>query len=167
MAIGFGRENKVGADEEAIDRLFTPEFRNRLDATITFSSLPPEVISKVVDKFIQELSEQLGDRKVSIILSEAARKWLAETGYDQLYGARPLGRIIQEKVKKPLADELLFGTLVKGGKVVVDVENGQLSFNFFPKVKPSNGEPSKSGKANDGRHGPEASGDGKIPELVN
>ncbi|SVB04315.1 uncharacterized protein METZ01_LOCUS157169, partial [marine metagenome] len=167
MAIGFGRENKVGADEEAIDRLFTPEFRNRLDAMITFSSLPPAVISKVVDKFIQELSEQLGDRKVSIILSEAARKWLAETGYDQLYGARPLGRIIQEKVKKPLADELLFGTLVKGGKVVVDVENGQLTFNFFPKVKPSNGEPSKSGKANDGRHGPEASGDSKIPELVN
>ena len=101
MAIGFGRENKVGADEEAIDRLFTPEFRNRLDARITFSSLPPAVISKVVDKFIKELSEQLGDRKVSITLSEAARKWLAETGYDQLYGARPLGRIIQEKVKSP------------------------------------------------------------------
>ena len=167
MAIGFGRENKVGADEEAIDRLFTPEFRNRLDATITFSSLPPAVISKVVDKFIKELSEQLGDRKVSITLSEAARKWLAETGYDQLYGARPLGRIIQEKVKKPLADELLFGTLVKGGKVVVDVENGQLTFNFIPKVKPSNGEPSKRGKADDGQGGPEASGDDKIPELVN
>ena len=167
MAIGFGRENKVGADEEAIDRLFTPEFRNRLDATITFSSLPPAVISKVVDKFIKELSEQLGDRKVSITLSEAARKWLAETGYDQLYGARPLGRIIQEKVKKPLADELLFGTLVKGGKVVVDVENGQLTFNFIPRVKPPNGEPSKRGKADDGQGGPEASGDDKIPELVN
>ena len=90
-----------------------------------------------------------------------------ETGYDQLYGARPLGRIIQEKVKKPLADELLFGTLVKGGNVVVDVENGQLAFNFIPKVKPSNGGPSKRGEADDDQGGLEASGDDKIPELVN
>ena len=167
MAIGFGRENNVGADEEAIDRLFTPEFRNRLDATITFSSLPPEVISKVVDKFIRELSEQLGERKVSISLSDAARNLLVEKGYDQLYGARPLGRVIQEKVKKPLADELLFGKLVKGGKVLIDVKKGKLVFNIIPKVKLTKGKPSKSDKSDDPQDGAKKSSGDKIPELVN
>ena len=167
MAIGFGRENNVGADEEAIERLFTPEFRNRLDATITFSSLPPEVISKVVDKFIKELSEQLSERKVSVSLSDAARNLLAETGYDPLYGARPLGRVIQEKVKKPLADELLFGKLVKGGKVLIDVKNDKLVFNIVPKVKLTKDELTKSGKADDSRGGPKTSSGDKIPELVN
>ena len=166
MAIGFGRENKVGADEEAIDRLFTPEFRNRLDAIITFSSLPPEVISKVVDKFIKELSEQLGDRKVSIELSGAARIWLAEAGYDQLYGARPLGRIIQEKVKKPLADELLFGKLVKGGKVVIDVADNQLAFNIIGKEKQVVGKSSKNSKADEDEGNQTTPNNDKMPELV-
>ena len=168
MAIGFGRENKVGADEEAIDRLFTPEFRNRLDATISFSALPPEVISKVVDKFIRELGDQLDDRKVSIELSTAARDWLADKGYDQLYGARPLGRIIQEKVKKPLADELLFGKLAKGGKVVIDVADGKLTFDFLAKEKPpKRGKRKKDDGNGGGPADPETPGGDKIPELVN
>ncbi|MDP6691818.1 MAG: ATP-dependent Clp protease ATP-binding subunit ClpA [Alphaproteobacteria bacterium] len=169
MAIGFGRENKVGADDEAIDRLFTPEFRNRLDATIGFSALPPEVISKVVDKFIGELSDQLGERKVAIKLSVAARDWLAEKGYDQLYGARPLGRIIQEKVKKPLADELLFGKLAKGGQVVIDVAEGKLTFTFEAKEKRSKGGGGKgdgNGERGGGPADPETPSGDKIPELV-
>ncbi|MDP6875326.1 MAG: ATP-dependent Clp protease ATP-binding subunit ClpA [Alphaproteobacteria bacterium] len=169
MAIGFGRENKVGADDEAIDRLFTPEFRNRLDATIGFSALPPEVISKVVDKFIGELSDQLGERKVAIKLSVAARDWLAEKGYDQLYGARPLGRIIQEKVKKPLADELLFGKLAKGGQVVIDVAEGKLTFTFEAKEKRSKGGSGKgdgNGERGGGPADPETPSGDKIPELV-
>ena len=174
MAIGFGRGNNVGADEEAINRLFTPEFRNRLDATISFSALPPEVISKVVDKFIGELGVQLGERKVSISLSKAARDWLAEKGYDQLYGARPLGRIIQEKVKKPLADELLFGKLAKGGKVIIDVEDGALSFEFEAKEKPpkskkkggGKGRGKDNGKDGGGPADPETPSGDKIPELV-
>ena len=174
MAIGFGRENNVGADEEAINRLFTPEFRNRLDATISFSALPPEVISKVVDKFIGELDAQLGERKVSISLSTAAREWLAEKGYDHLYGARPLSRIIQEKVKKPLADELLFGKLAKGGQVIIEVVDGALSFEFQAKEKPprpgKNGGGKDSGK-DSGKDGggpadPETPSGDKIPELV-
>ncbi len=172
MAIGFGRENRVGADEEAVDRLFTPEFRNRLDATISFSALPPEVISKVVDKFIGELEDQLSERKVAINLSTAARDWLADEGYDQLYGARPLGRIIQEKVKKPLADELLFGKLAKGGQVSIDVAEDKLTFEFQAKEKRP---PSKKGdggeKGDDGRSGagpadPGTPSGDKVPELV-
>ncbi|NQV60057.1 MAG: AAA family ATPase, partial [Alphaproteobacteria bacterium] len=165
MAIGFGRDMQVGADEEAINRLFTPEFRNRLDATISFSALPPEVISKVVDKFIGELSAQLGERKVSISISDAARDWLAEKGYDKLYGARPLGRIIQDKVKKPLADELLFGKLAKGGQVTVDMADGKLSFEFKAlEKKPKGGKKGDGGSK--GPAGPEAPSDDKIPELV-
>jgi len=165
MAIGFGRDMQVGADEEAINRLFTPEFRNRLDATISFSALPPEVISKVVDKFIGELSDQLGERKVSISLGKAARDWLAEKGYDQLYGARPLGRIIQDKVKKPLADELLFGKLAKGGQVEIDVANGKLSFAFRAlEKKPKRGKKGDGG--GEGPAGPKTPSGDKIPELV-
>jgi ATP-dependent Clp protease ATP-binding subunit ClpA len=165
MAIGFGRDMQVGADEEAINRLFTPEFRNRLDATISFSALPPEVISKVVDKFIGELSDQLGERKVSISLSKAARDWLAEKGYDPLYGARPLGRIIQDKVKKPLADELLFGKLAKGGRVEIDVADGKLSFAFQTlEKKPKRGK--KGDGAGEGPAGPKTPSGDKIPELV-
>ena len=165
MAIGFGRDMQVGADEEAINRLFTPEFRNRLDSTISFSALPPEVISKVVDKFIGELSDQLGERKVSISLGKAARDWLAEKGYDQLYGARPLGRIIQDKVKKPLADELLFGKLAKGGQVEIDVANGKLSFAFRAlEKKPKRGKKGDGG--GEGPAGPKSPSGDKIPELV-
>ncbi|MBP7066215.1 AAA family ATPase, partial [Ferrovibrio sp.] len=128
QAIGFGRGLKEGEDEEAIKKLFTPEFRNRLDATIGFAPLSSDVISKVVDKFVAQLEGQLADRNVTIALSDEARAWLAEHGYDPLYGARPLGRVIQENIKKPLADELLFGQLVKGGHILVTVKDNKLGF---------------------------------------
>ena len=131
-AIGFGSEVRVGEDHEAINRMFTPEFRNRLDAIISFSPLSPQTIGRVVDKFILQLEEQLADRNVQIVLDTAAHDWLATKGYDKLFGARPLGRVIQESVKKPLAEELLFGKLVKGGvvKVSVDKETDKLAFQF-------------------------------------
>ena len=121
QAIGFGRGVNAGADTEAIERTFTPEFRNRLDAIIPFANLAPEVVRKVVDKFVLQLEAQLADRGVSITLTPAARDWLAERGYDPAYGARPLGRVVQEHVKKPLAEELLFGRLTDGGTAQVDV----------------------------------------------
>ncbi len=129
-AIGFGSDVRTGDDEEAINRLFTPEFRNRLDAVISFAPLTPETIGRVVDKFILQLEEQLADRNVTIELDEAARKWLAEKGYDRLFGARPLGRIIQEHIKKPLAEELLFGKLAKGGTVQVTRKDDKLAFTY-------------------------------------
>ncbi|MBL8830826.1 MAG: AAA family ATPase, partial [Rhodospirillales bacterium] len=131
-AIGFGNEMRTGEDEQAIKRMFTPEFRNRLDATIGFARLSPEVIHKVVDKFVGQLERQLAERQVVLSVSDEARTWLAEKGYDELYGARPLGRVIQENIKKPLADELLFGRLAKGGKVRVKVDGGKLAFDYPP-----------------------------------
>jgi ATP-dependent Clp protease ATP-binding subunit ClpA len=129
-AIGFGSEVRVGDDHEAINRMFTPEFRNRLDAIISFKSLTPETIGRVVDKFVLQLEEQLADRNVTIELSAEARKFLAERGYDPLFGARPLGRVIQEHIKKPLAEELLFGRLAKGGIVHVSRAGDKLDFAF-------------------------------------
>ena len=128
--IGFERGERVGDDEEAINRMFTPEFRNRLDAIVGFDRLSPEIMARVVDKFVMELEEQLADRGVTIALDAAARAWLSEKGYDQKYGARPLARVIQEHVKKPLSDELLFGKLAKGGTVKVGVADGKLTFAF-------------------------------------
>jgi ATP-dependent Clp protease ATP-binding subunit ClpA len=125
-AIGFNRTHNEGADVEAIERLFTPEFRNRLDAIIPFAPLSKEVIHKVVDKFIMQLDLQLAERNVEIELSDAARDWIADRGYDSKYGARPLARVLQEHIKKPLADELLFGQLVGGGVAVVDLIDGAL-----------------------------------------
>jgi ATP-dependent Clp protease ATP-binding subunit ClpA len=135
-AIGFGSEVRSGEDTEAINRLFTPEFRNRLDNIISFAPLTPETIHRVVDKFVLQLEVQLTDRGVTIELDDAARDWLAVHGYDKLYGARPLGRLIQEEVKKPLADELLFGKLVKGGTVMVTVVDGKLSFTILSRPGP-------------------------------
>jgi ATP-dependent Clp protease ATP-binding subunit ClpA len=132
-AIGFGSSKREGEDVEAINRMFSPEFRNRLDAMIGFKNLSPSVMSRVVDKFIIELEVQLHDRDVTIELDNQARKWLGKRGYDELYGARPLARVIQDQVKKPLADELLFGKLSKGGSVKVSVVNNKLFF----KVKAS------------------------------
>ncbi len=129
-AIGFEREARVGEDKEAIERMFTPEFRNRLDAIIPFAALSPEVVAKVVDKFVMELEAQLADRDVMIELSDDARAWLAEKGYDKLFGARPLSRVIQEHIKKPLADELLFGKLAKGGLVRVEIVDDKPAFSF-------------------------------------
>jgi len=131
-AIGFGREARVGEDEEAVNRLFTPEFRNRLDAVIPFRHLPQEVVHRVVDKFVMQLEAQLADRNVMIELTDEARQWLSRKGYTPQYGARPLGRIIQEHVKKPLAEELLFGRLTKGGtvRVAVATDEDKLTFEY-------------------------------------
>jgi ATP-dependent Clp protease ATP-binding subunit ClpA len=140
-AIGFGREVRIGEDAEAINRMFSPEFRNRLDATIAFANLPPEIVARVVDKFVMQLEAQLADRQVTIELSDGARAWLAKKGFDPLYGARPLARMIQEYVKKPLAEELLFGKLEKGGLVRVDVKDDKLTFSYPDPQLPPPGEP--------------------------
>ena len=129
-AIGFGRDRREGEDTAAIERTFTPEFRNRLDAVISFKPLPKEVILSVVEKFVLQLEAQLMDRNVTIELTKPAAEWLAEKGYDDKMGARPLGRVIQENIKKPLAEELLFGKLTKGGVVRVSVEDGELVLNL-------------------------------------
>jgi ATP-dependent Clp protease ATP-binding subunit ClpA len=131
-ALGFGRTKREGEDTEAINRMFTPEFRNRLDATIPFASLPAEVVTRVVEKFILQLEAQLEDRHVTFEISPEANAWLVKNGYDEQMGARPMSRIIQEHIKKPLADELLFGRLKKGGVVKVTVgKDGQLAFEIF------------------------------------
>ena len=132
--IGFGRANSVSdEDEKAIKRLFTPEFRNRLDAIVKFAALGPKSIAKIVDKFMIQLEAQLSDRKILFELSSAANTWLANKGYDRKFGARPLARTIQEYVKKPLADEILFGKLKNGGlvKVGLDEENDALTFKIL------------------------------------
>ena len=142
-SIGFGRGKREDENEEAIKRLFTPEFRNRLDATIPFAGLSQEIIEMVVDKFILQLEAQLADRNVTIALTTKARKWLAVRGYDEAFGARPLGRLIQEHVKKPMADELLFGSLQKGGGVKIDVDKNdpdKLSFKYVADPKPTRKE---------------------------
>ena len=146
-AMGFNRTKREGEDTEAVTKLFTPEFRNRLDAIVPFSGLSPEIISKVVEKFIFQLEAQLADRGVSIELTDEATRWIAEKGYDEKFGARPLGRVIQEYIKKPLAEELLFGKLEHGGTVKVLVsgkgEDRALAFDYVsmdPAKKPKNPE---------------------------
>ncbi|WP_419730250.1 ATP-dependent Clp protease ATP-binding subunit ClpA [Lichenicola sp.] len=136
-AIGFGRDNRAGEDEEAIKRIFTPEFRNRLDAIIPFAGLTPEIVGRVVEKFVLQLEAQLADRNVTIEVSSSAKEWLAERGYDRLYGARPLARVIQEHIKKPLAEELLFGKLVHGGAVNVSLKDGKLAFDYIGNSAPA------------------------------
>jgi ATP-dependent Clp protease ATP-binding subunit ClpA len=131
------RTARSGEDEEAIKRMFTPEFRNRLDAVISFAGLTQEIVARVVDKFVMQLEAQLADRNVTIELSSAAREWLAEQGYDPLYGARPLARVIQEHIKKPLAEELLFGRLAKGGAVKVGLKDGVLGFDYIEAAPPA------------------------------
>lgn len=149
-AIGFGREVRTGDDQEAIEKLFTPEFRNRLDSVISFDSLSEDVIDKVVDKFVIELEVQLADRQVIIELTDEARAWLGKKGYDKLYGARPLARVIQEHIKQPLAEEMLFGRLAKGGVVIVGVEKDETRLAFAypedegPKKPKGKGSPKKS-----------------------
>ncbi|WP_136441833.1 ATP-dependent Clp protease ATP-binding subunit ClpA [Pacificoceanicola onchidii] len=125
-AIGFGRDRREGEDTAAIERTFTPEFRNRLDAVISFAPLPKDTILQVVEKFVLQLEAQLMDRNVTIELTKPAAEWLADKGYDDKMGARPLARVIQEHIKKPLAEELLFGKLAKGGIVKVSVKDGEL-----------------------------------------
>jgi len=157
-AMGFGNTKREGDDEEAIKRLFTPEFRNRLDAVIPFAGLDVGIIRRVVEKFVLELEVQLDDRNVTISLSDEATEWLAREGYDEKFGARPLARVIQEHIKKPLADEVLFGRLRRGGAVKVLTElkdNGKtgLGFEFeepeAPKPRPKKASKTKSAKSAD------------------
>jgi len=129
-SIGFTPQDHASDGMEAVKKLFSPEFRNRLDAIIQFDSLPPEVIAHVVDKFLYELETQLNERKVELTVTPAARQWLAEHGYDEKMGARPMSRLIQERIKRALAEELLFGRLSGGGRVEVDVSDGELSFEI-------------------------------------
>ncbi|HEX5281357.1 MAG TPA: ATP-dependent Clp protease ATP-binding subunit ClpA [Micropepsaceae bacterium] len=138
-SIGFGRGKREGEDEEAIKRLFTPEFRNRLDAVIGFAPLTRDTIDRVVEKFVLELEAQLIDRDVTFDLTPEATRWLGEKGYDDAFGARPLARVIQENIKKPLADEILFGKLKNGGtvRVLLDRENDKLAFEFITDQKPT------------------------------
>jgi ATP-dependent Clp protease ATP-binding subunit ClpA len=138
--LGFGNLTREGEDEQAVQKMFTPEFRNRLDAIVPFSYLPTEVVARVVEKFILQLELQLADRNVHISLDDESKKWLTAKGYDKLYGARPMGRLIQEKIKQPLAEELLFGKLVHGGEVVVKLKDNALSFEITPAA------PKKPGK---------------------
>jgi ATP-dependent Clp protease ATP-binding subunit ClpA len=135
-AIGFGRDRREGEDTEAIERMFTPEFRNRLDAVISFAPLSKDIILQVVEKFVLQLEAQLMDRNVSIELTPAAAAWLADKGYDDKMGARPLARVIQEHIKKPLAEELLFGKLAKGGRVVVSEKDDKLELEIEPPQVP-------------------------------
>jgi ATP-dependent Clp protease ATP-binding subunit ClpA len=131
-SIGFGRGKVEGEDEKAIQRLFAPEFRNRLDAVVSFKALQPEVIRQVVTKFVLQLEAQLADRNITIELTDDAADWLAKNGFDELYGARPLGRVIQENIKKPLADDILFGRLTRGGHVKVALVDGKIAFDITP-----------------------------------
>jgi ATP-dependent Clp protease ATP-binding subunit ClpA len=149
-AIGFGAGKKHDEQEEALKRLFTPEFRNRLDSTIVFGGLTPEIIDRVVEKFILQLEVQLEDRNVSIEITKAARAWLAKRGFDPDMGARPLARTIQEHVKKPMAEELLFGKLQKGGVVQIDVDKKDeklLAFKYVADVKKKKKPAKKDGTA--------------------
>src|SRR5687767_3437748 len=132
QGIGFGSSTKTEASEEAVKKMFAPEFRNRLDAIVPFDYLGTETVSRVVDKFILQLELQLAEQNVHIQFDSEARVWLAERGYDKLYGARPMARLIQEKVKQPLAEELLFGKLANGGEVHVALKDGALAFELTP-----------------------------------
>jgi ATP-dependent Clp protease ATP-binding subunit ClpA len=141
QGIGFGAGQKTEASEEAVKKMFTPEFRNRLDAVVPFGYLGPETISRVVDKFILQLELQLAEQNVHIQFDGDAREWLGKRGYDKLMGARPMARLIQEKVKQPLAEELLFGKLAAGGEVHVTVKDEKLAFELTP--APPKGKPKR------------------------
>jgi ATP-dependent Clp protease ATP-binding subunit ClpA len=141
--IGFGGRSGTERGTEALEKLFSPEFRNRLDATVNFAPLSPAVIERVVDKFIMELDLQLNERKVFLSITPAARTYLAEKGYDRTFGARPMARLIQTEIKQPLANELLFGRLQNGGRVVVDAADGALRFSYdVPAAAAGAAEPS-------------------------
>jgi ATP-dependent Clp protease ATP-binding subunit ClpA len=136
--VGFGSQTREGEDEEAIKRMFTPEFRNRLDAIVPFSYLPPDVVARVVEKFILQLELQLAERNVHIAMDDETKAWLTSRGYDKLYGARPMGRLVQEKIKQPLAEELLFGKLIHGGEVKVTIKDDAPAFEIVAAApKPS------------------------------
>ena len=133
-AIGFTKQDHSTDGMEILKKMFTPEFRNRLDSIIQFEPLSVDVINTVVDKFLVEVQVQLDDKKVVLDVSEAAREWLAENGYDQAMGARPMQRLIQNRIKKELAEDILFGKLSNGGTVHVDVEDGELILEMEERV---------------------------------
>lgn len=135
-AMGFGRAERSGEDKEAIERLFTPEFRNRLDAIVPFEKLSPEIAGRVVDKFVAQLESQLAGRKIELAVNFSARDWLIKKGFDSKNGARPLARVIQEHVKKPLADEILFGNLKNGGTATLTAKNGKIVLTCRPAPAP-------------------------------
>ena len=135
--IGFTKTAATGDEMAEIKRLFTPEFRNRLDAIVSFASLSREVILRVVDKFLMQLEEQLHDKKVETIFTDALKDLLAEQGFDPLMGARPMARLIQDTIRSALADELLFGRLAHGGKVTVDVKDGKVVLEFAEEAVPA------------------------------
>jgi ATP-dependent Clp protease ATP-binding subunit ClpA len=144
-SIGFTDKKEAGDEMADIKRMFTPEFRNRIDAIISFRALDQEIILRVVDKFLMQLEEQLHEKKVEAVFSEELRKFLAKKGFDPLMGARPMARLIQDMIRKALADELLFGRLLNGGKVTVeldDKEQVKLAFGDEDPAPPSvPGEP--------------------------
>ncbi|WP_051531339.1 ATP-dependent Clp protease ATP-binding subunit ClpA [Sphingomonas sp. URHD0057] len=146
-SIGFGAASREDMQEDAVKKMFTPEFRNRLDAIVPFSYLPPAVVARVVDKFILQLELQLADRNVHIDLDDEAREWLTNRGYDKLYGARPMGRLVQEKIKQPLAEELLFGKLVNGGEVKVRIKDNAPAFEITPAAPKVKGKAAAKPKA--------------------
>ena len=148
QGIGFGDVSKEDASEEAVKRMFTPEFRNRLDAIVPFAYLGKSTVARVVDKFILQLELQLAEQNVDIQFDKESRAWLADKGYDKLYGARPMGRLIQEKIKQPLAEELLFGKLSDGGEVSVTMKDGTPSFELTPAPPRQKGAAKKKGAAN-------------------
>ncbi len=148
QGIGYGAVTKLEAQEEAVKKMFTPEFRNRLDAIVPFAYLGTETISRVVDKFILQLELQLADQNVHIQFDSDAREWLGKRGYDKLMGARPMARLIQEKVKQPLAEELLFGKLAHGGEVHVSVKDDKLAFELAA-AAPKPAKPRKPRKSAD------------------
>jgi ATP-dependent Clp protease ATP-binding subunit ClpA len=143
QSIGFGRGRAEHEEDEAIKRLFSPEFRNRLDALVAFRPLTPEIIRQVVHKFVMQLESQLADRHITIELDDDAADWLAKNGFDELYGARPLARVIQEHIKKPLADDILFGKLVRGGHVKVVLKDGKIAFEIESAAGPEGEAPAK------------------------
>jgi len=145
--IGFGDVSKEDASEEAVKRMFTPEFRNRLDAIVPFAYLGKSTVGRVVDKFILQLELQLAEQNVDIQFDKESRSWLADKGYDRLYGARPMGRLIQEKIKQPLAEELLFGKLADGGEVSVTMKDGKPSFELTPAPPKAKKKPAAKKKA--------------------
>ncbi len=148
-AMGFGREKREGEETAAVERAFTPEFRNRLDAVVSFNSLPESVMENIVEKFVKQVQTQLADRGIEIELEDSAKTWLAKAGYDPAMGARPLGRVIQEHIKKPLSEQILFGELKEGGKVTIsfneesksDASAPKLAMNFNARAEKKDEEP--------------------------
>ena len=156
QGIGFGAGTRVDASDEAVKKMFAPEFRNRLDAIVPFDYLVPETVSRVVDKFILQLELQLAEQNVHIQFDTDARDWLAKRGYDKLMGARPMARLIQDKVKQPLAEELLFGQLARGGEVHVSLKDDRLSFELTP--APPSAKPRKKSRPAPKKPEPSAEG---------